>query len=138
MAERPGGPWLTRLALRHPRLVFLLAAIVLMAPSLVLGTVVSHSSHLNLMWASQFADQVRAGILYPRWLPQSFDNLGAPTFYFYPPLAFWGDALVSVVTAGAVPVSWRLSIFAMLLLWASGLTMHTWLRHETDSGKAAL
>jgi uncharacterized membrane protein len=124
--------------LRHPRLVLLLVAVVVMAPSLILGTVVSHSSHLNLMWAAQFADQVRAGVLYPRWLPQSFDNLGAPTFYFYPPLAFWVDALVGMVTVGAVPVSWRLSISATLLLWASGVAMHAWLRRETESGKAAL
>src|SRR5437660_1076123 len=32
----------------------------------------------NLTWAAQFAEQFRAGIVYPRWLSDSFDGLGAP------------------------------------------------------------
>ena len=59
---------------------------LLLAPSLVLGTLISHSSPQNLTWAGQFAEQFRAGILYPRWMPQSFDGLGSPAFYFYPPM----------------------------------------------------
>jgi hypothetical protein len=126
------------LAQRHPRLVLLLAAVVLLAPSLVLGTLITHSSHLNLTWATQFAEQVQAGIFYPRWLPDSFGGLGAPTFYFYPPLPFWIDALVSVVTFDTLPVSYRLSLTSVLLLWASGLAMHAWLERETQSRRTAL
>jgi hypothetical protein len=126
------------LPLRHPRLVLLLAAVVLLAPSLVLGTLITHSSHLNLTWATQFAEQVQAGIFYPRWLPDSFGGLGAPTFYFYPPLAFWIDALVSVATFDTLPVSYRLSLTSVLLLWASGLAMHAWLERETQSRRTAL
>jgi hypothetical protein len=126
------------LALSHPRLVLPLAAVVLLAPSLVLGTLVTHSAHLNLTWAKQFAEQVQAGIFYPRWLPDSFGGLGAPTFYFYPPLPFWIDALVSIVTFDTLPVSYRLSLTSVLLLWASGLTMHAWLERETQNGRTAL
>jgi uncharacterized membrane protein len=126
------------LPLRYPRLVLLLAALTVMAPSLIVGTLVTHSSNYNLMWAGQFAEQVRAGVLYPRWLPQSFAGLGSPTFYFYPPLAFWIDAVVGLVTFDALDVSHRLSVTAALLLWASGLAMHAWLRHVTRSDWAAL
>jgi hypothetical protein len=124
--------------LRRPAVAFGLAAILLLAPSLMLGTMPSHSSPQNITWAAQFADQFRAGILYPRTLPQSFDHLGAPIFYFYPPIGFWVDALLSVVTFNAISVSWRLSLSWLLLLWASGLAMHAWLKEGGLSPRAAL
>jgi hypothetical protein len=119
-------------------LTLAIAAAVLLAPSLVEGTLMSHSSPQNLTWAAQFADLFRAGVVYPRWLPASFDGLGSPTFYFYPPIAFWVDALLSVATVDALAVSYRLSLSAFVLLWASGLAMHAWLRVEAPSPRAAL
>lgn len=126
------------MALRHPAIVLLIAALLLMAPSLVLGTLPSHSAAHNLAWAGQFADQFRAGILYPRWMGDSFDGLGGPAFYFYPPLAFWLDALVSAVTLNILPVTHRLAISTASLLWASGLAMHAWLRREEVGRGVAL
>ena len=86
------------MALRHPAFVVVAVAILLFAPSLVIGTLTSHDSWLIGSWATQFSSLFRAGVLYPRWLPQSFDNLGAPTFYYTPPLAYWLDALVSAIS----------------------------------------
>src|SRR5882724_11441803 len=126
------------MTLRHPRLVLLLAAVVLMAPSLALGTLISHSSPQNLTWASQFSEQFRAGVLYPRWMPDSFDGLGSPAFYFYPPVPFWIDALVSVATANLLSVPYRLAVTTALILFVSGVTMHAWLRQTTASATAAL
>jgi hypothetical protein len=122
----------------RPALILLAVSALLLAPSLMLGTMISHSSPQNLTWAAQFADQFRAGVLYPRWLPQSFDGLGSPTFYFYPPIAFWVDALLSVATFNVPSVSYRLSFSALVLLWASGLAMHAWLRAEAPSPRIAL
>src|SRR5262245_37719586 len=119
-------------------LLLLVVAALLLAPSLVLGTLNSHSSPQNLTWAAQFADQFRAGILYPRALPQSYDGLGGAGFYFYPPIAFWLDAVLSVVTFDQLSVSWRLSLAALLLLWASGLAMQAWLRGGGASPRIAV
>jgi hypothetical protein len=124
--------------LRRPSVACGLAAILLLAPSLLLGTMPSHSSPQNIAWAAQFADQFKAGILYPRHLPDSFDHLGAPIFYFYPPLGFWVDALVNVATLDALSVPRRLALSSLVLLWASGLAMHAWLRTETAAPRAAL
>ncbi|MDP1909285.1 MAG: hypothetical protein Q8K85_13375, partial [Hyphomicrobium sp.] len=126
------------MALRHPAIALLIAALLLMAPSLILGTLSSQSGAHNLAWAVQFADQFRAGILYPRWMADSFDGLGSPAFYFYPPLPFWIDALVSSVTLNALAVSYRLAISTTLLLCASGLAMHAWLTREQVGRGAAL
>ena len=109
-----------------------------MLPSLVMGTLPSHSSMHNLTWAAQFAEQVRAGIPYPRWMAQSFEGLGAPSFYFYPPLPFWLDALVSLVTFDALPTTYRLSLSSGLLLWISGLGFFAWLRLQKAEVPRAL
>jgi hypothetical protein len=114
------------------------ASLALMAPSLIWGTLASHSSLHNLTWAAQFSEQVLTGTFYPRWLPDSFDGLGAPTFYFYPPLAFWVDALMRVVTLDALPTSWRLSVTSTALLFASGVAMYLWLRPQTATRQPAL
>lgn len=119
-------------------LILAVVSALLLAPSLLVGTMISHSSPQNLTWAEQFADQFRSGILYPRWLPQSFDGLGSPTFYFYPPIVFWVDALLSVATFNMPSVSYRLSLSTLVLLWASGLAMHAWLRAEAPSPRIAL
>jgi hypothetical protein len=124
--------------LARPLSLLALAAVALMAPSLIWGTLPSHSSMHNLTWAAQFSDQVSSGILYPRWLPGSFDGLGAPSFYFYPPLAFWVDAAIRVLTLDLLSTSWRLSVTATVLLWASGAAMYGWLRLERVDRRAAL
>jgi hypothetical protein len=113
------------------------AAILLMLPSLVLGVLHGHDTPQTFKWAAQFAEQFRAGILYPRWLPDSFDGGGAPVFYFYPPLSYWIDALVNVATGDLLPVARTLSITRLLLLAASGLAMHAWLEGEGAPPKAA-
>jgi hypothetical protein len=113
-------------------LVLLIAAAVLLAPSLVLGNLLSHSSPHNVTWAAQFSDQFRAGIVYPRWLPDSFDGLGSPAFYFYPPIAFWVAALCSLATFGVLSTPYCLSLATLVLLWASGMAMRAWLRPATE------
>lgn len=124
--------------LRRPSLALAVAAAAIMLPTLLLGTLITHSSPQNLTWAAQFAEQFRAGVLYPRWMPDSFDGLGGPAFYFYPPLPFWADALVSVITANLLSVPYRLAVTSALILFASGLAMHAWLKTQAVSDRAAL
>ena len=71
-------------------------------------------------------------------MPDSFDGLGSPAFYFYPPLPFWIDALVSVVTANALPVSYRLAASTTVILFLSGLAMRAWLLRVSGKPTAAL
>lgn len=123
--------------LRYPAAFLAIVAVVLLAPSLLTGVITTHSSAHNLTWAEQFADQFRSGVIYPRWMPDSFDGLGSPAFYFYPPLAFWTDSLLSVVSLNILPVPWRLGLVSILILWASGVAMYAWLFRVTASARAA-
>ena len=107
---------------------FAIFAALLLLPSLLLGVSQTDSSGYNYVWAKQFAALTLSGQAYPRRLPDSFGGLGSPAFIFYPPLAFFVDALVNLVTLGAVPVPYRLALAATLLLWLSGTAMQAWLR----------
>jgi hypothetical protein len=51
--------------------------------------VIGHDAYVHLNWLDQFPRLFDQGILYPRWLPDSFGGFGSPTFYFYAPLVYW-------------------------------------------------
>ncbi|HEX7760449.1 MAG TPA: hypothetical protein VF459_13160 [Caulobacteraceae bacterium] len=108
------------------------AAIVTMAVA-VLGTsfcfagLPSDSEPLNLVWTTQVGDAFAHGELYPRWLPRSFGGLGAPVFYFYPPLAFF---LSGVLKFAGLSAEQAVNGAALVILVASGSAMYAWLRHR--------
>lgn len=104
--------------------LFALVAIAVMMPTFLFGPGDSHSVAYNFMWTSQFGTEMAQGNLYPRWLPHSFEGLGSPTFYFYPPLAYWiagGFDAIGFSTLAAI------NIAGFLVLTLSGFTMHMWL-----------
>jgi hypothetical protein len=77
-----------------------------------------HLDHLT--WNIGFLDVLRAGVLYPRWLPDINQGDGGPTFIFYGPLFSYVTALFS----------WKLGIIqgltmaSFLFWWGSGAAMY--------------
>jgi uncharacterized membrane protein len=102
-------------------------AVAVMAPSLLLGPSHTHSQLYNFIWTRQFADAMAAGELYPRWLPASFEGLGSPTFYFYPPLTFWVSGGLDALGLSSLQA---INVAVLMLLIASGLTMYLWLSYR--------
>ena len=105
-----------------------LAALALMAPALIHGAPTGDSGGYNYVWTSQIAAEMARGVVYPRWLPQSFEGLGSPTFYFYPPLAHWLSGAFALITDPRRAIS----IAALVLLFASGAAMYLWLRPRSS------
>jgi hypothetical protein len=98
-------------------------ALLVMAPGLWHGAIITHSSLFNTVWAEGFAAELAKGHLYPRYLPLVNDGLGSPAFYFYAPLPFYlaapfvwltGNAGLAVVIASTLMLA--LSGLAALLL----------------------
>jgi hypothetical protein len=109
-------------------IALLLMAGVLILPSFVYGPSAADSGPYNYAWTRQFAEAFARGELYPRWMPDSFRGLGSPTFFFYPPLAFYVSGLIDLAGAS----TWQaINIAAVAFLWASGLTMWLWLRDKS-------
>jgi hypothetical protein len=48
-----------------------------------------YDSFSHIFWIDEWHRLWQDGIYYPRWLPDSFHGFGAPSFYYYPPLAFF-------------------------------------------------
>ncbi|MFC4594673.1 YfhO family protein [Sphingobium tyrosinilyticum] len=113
-----------RALIAKPAFILTLVGIGALLPSFVLGPGATHSHLYNHMWTAHFGEQMAAGHLYERWLPNSFEGLGAPTFYFYPPLAYWVSGGLHAL---GLSVPQAINGAGLLLLIASGLTMHAWL-----------
>lgn len=105
-----------------------LAGLILMAPTLLYGAGPTHSFLFNVTWSMQFADLLRAGVVYPRWLPDSFGGLGSSAFFFYGPLPFYVIGLVDLAGFGRLPPEWTIGIATTLLRIGAGLAMLAWLR----------
>jgi hypothetical protein len=102
-------------------------ALLVMLPSFIFGPGATHSVSFNYVWTSQFGVAMQHGDLYPRWLPASFEGLGSPAFYFYPPLAYW---LTGGLDALGLSTPQAINMGGFLLLAASGIAMHVWLSHR--------
>ncbi|MDX3899930.1 MAG: integral membrane-like protein [Sphingobium sp.] len=97
---------------------------IVMLPSFLFGPGATHSHLYNYIWTSQFGTAMAAGDLYPRWLPRSFEGLGSPTFYFYPPIAYW---LAGGFDALGLSTFQAINMAGLTLMLASGVAMYLWL-----------
>ena len=118
-------------------LAIIVVAILAMGPELLFGLTVTDNYRFNLLWPEQFGNLFRSYHLYPRWLPRAWEGLGAPTFYFYPPLFFWVVSVVDGITLGALGPERFVPIGTTIVLAGAGLSMRAWLRHVTTD-RAAL
>lgn len=114
---------MTRDSLRNVGLLALAAAVILL-PTFLWGPGHSHSVTYNYVWTSQFGTEMAKGNLYPRWLPGSFEGLGSPAFYFYPPIAYW---IAGAFDAGGLTTLAAINMAAFLTLLLSGIAMYHWL-----------
>jgi hypothetical protein len=102
-----------------------LLAVVLMSPLLLSRPMAHDSFWIDMVWIEGFAEELRAGTLYPRWLSGSNGGLGAPVFYYYAPLAFYAAAFFKIAGLGTYPA---LLAAAGAAWFASGAAMLAWLR----------
>lgn len=109
----------------RPWLVLAGTAALLVAPILLFGPPLTDSVRYNHLWTLQIAEELGRGDPYPRWLSGSFEGLGSPTFYFYPPLAFYVSGALDVL---AFDTSAALGLTSLMFLAASGASMFAWLR----------
>ena len=112
------GTWWTP---RRAIAALVLVSALLMIPALLTTPMVHDSWWIDIVWADQFTTALRHGQLYPRWLPESFDGLGAPVFYFYPPGAFYLVSLFGLAGLSAYP-----ALLAAFFTVSTGGAIATW------------
>lgn len=113
--------------------VTLVAAVV---PLMIWGYPDSGDANVHLAWHQAFAAQFWTGDLFPQWLESIIWGLGAPIFYFYPPLAYYpGTFLQPLDGAGGVhAMGWA----AALGLVISAASAFFWLRRHAGREAAIL
>ena len=117
----------TGLSSRWAWLSILGVAALLTLPAMLQPPRLNDSYWIDWVWLDQFAQVLRSGTLYPRWLPLSHGGLGSPVFYYYPPLAFY---------VGSAFVMAGLSVYAALIATffagyvAAGTGMYLWLKDQ--------
>ena len=129
----PPRPWLTS---SRAIGLLLVAALALMGHALVIGAGPTENVNYNGAWVQDFAASVRHGQWAPHWAPTMFDGLGAPCFYFYPPLAFYVAALVRTAGGGGLDYLHLLAWTEFAMMFASAAAMYAWLRAQVPAGAA--
>jgi uncharacterized membrane protein len=115
--------WQDRAAIAYPLLILL--GIVLVVPANMGPPLLHDSFEIDWVWADQFTAELARGNLYPRWLPLSNAGLGAPVFYYYPPLSFYVSALFGL--AGLSTYASIIATFAAAFA-GSGIACWHWLK----------
>jgi hypothetical protein len=119
--------WQERPRIAYPLL--LLVAVLLVLPANFGRPLLHDSFAIDWVWADQFTAQLAHGNLYPRWLPLSYGGLGAPVFYYYPPLAFH---LVGLFGLLGLPTYWSVIAGFAGAFAGSGIGCWYWLRARSN------
>ncbi len=121
-----------------PRLLLLTGlGLILTIPCIVYGfPFYGDDSVEHAIYYTHFADQIRAGDFYPRWLQGMNGGLGSPALFYYPPVAYYLTSVFKLFFVSD-PYGWRqLGMSASLALIASGLSVYLWLKRTLGQNAA--
>lgn len=118
------------------RRLYLLGGLLLLAvgacPSLLIGFPLvdtgGHDQDIALRWLNGFSHGFAAGVPWPRWLIDDQFGFGSPAFFFYPPLAYVGGSILSVVLGLNTDMAIRLGMagfatIGFVLMWRLALLL---------------
>lgn len=99
------------------RVFFVLTVLALIAhiPLIFHGYPRGHDASYHLKWLYHFSTQFKDGDLYPRWLMGMSSGLGGPSFYYYPPAAYYLSAALSFLISPLTHPHYVLAASALLL-----------------------
>lgn len=86
-------------------------------------------------WAAQFAAEVEAGVLRPRWTPLGHFGLGEPAFLYYSPLYFY---LVTAAKALIGELWPAMKLVVWVIYYTTALSVYLVLRNRVGRGMACL
>jgi hypothetical protein len=136
--ERPKAPVDDERPIKVRYIVMLSAVSVLLAlPVFLHGPMVAgHDTYEHLFYCRFFAEQFWKGEAAPKWLLEISHGLGSPSFFVYPPLAAYLNALLQPPASALHFNAFNLGQWLALL--ASGLCAFFWLKTRTSQWLAAL
>jgi hypothetical protein len=123
-------------AYRDPRVALVVVvALGLWLPLSKLDWFWGHEQTSYILRTVEWASELNAGVLYPRWCPDFYGGYGSPLFVFYGPVIY---GLAGLLTASVTNVLWGLKIVVLLGSLSSGLGTYALVLGETRDRDAAL
>ncbi len=115
--------------IRRHLLLIAAAGILLTGPAIWKGWPdLGHDSVDHARFVEQFGAQLHGGEWYPRWLTASNGGLGAPVFFYYPPLGeYLAAPFLSLWPPGSAGAWHSLGLASGLVMIASGIFAYFWL-----------
>lgn len=121
--------------LRDPTLVLVLAvAVGLWVPFARADWLVTNEGASYVWRTIEWATELRAGELYPRWCPDFYGGYGSPLFIFYAPVIY---GLAGILTALSLDPFWALKAMTLLFSLVTGLGTYALVFGETRRRDAA-
>jgi hypothetical protein len=105
-------------------------ATIVMLPAFFKGFPAGYDALRHYRWTAQFADALRDGAIFPRWLPTANNHQGSPVALYYPPLPFYVGAAFGIF----VNTLQAMALSCWLSLAISGITMYTFSRRMLPLG----
>ncbi len=122
--------------LRDSRLLLVLGVSVgLWMPLAWLDWFTSHEMASYVVRTVEWAVELRAGALYPRWCPDFYGGYGAPFFVFHGPVVYGLAGLLHATVAGPF---WSLKVVMLLASVVAGVGSYALVFGETRDRDAAL
>lgn len=121
--------------IRHLSIISLIAFLVSL-PALIAHYPDTQDTIFAFMAFRSFSEQFYSGEFYPRWLFDFYNFYGAPMFYYYPPLIFYFEVLLDIVTLRFLPDLLILGITGFIMILASGVACYYWLKDLYGSKRA--
>ncbi|HWF43463.1 MAG TPA: hypothetical protein VG537_02370, partial [Candidatus Kapabacteria bacterium] len=118
--------------LKGAAILLLIVAAVVEVCAFIAQDFAGYDSPYHIFWIREWHKLWNAGILYPRWLPDSYHGFGEPSFYFYTPLTFFLTNVVYAIFTNVSP-EWIAKLTILLTLFASGFTMWLYLRSKNSN-----
>lgn len=106
-------------------LIIAAAATILVLPIFLWGFPKGYDLKHHYRWAYYFCEELREGVLYPRWLAGANRGYGSPALFYYPPLTFYVVAVFNILTRDLL-LAIKLSCGLSMML--SGMSMYVFSR----------
>ena len=113
----------------------ILVAIGLWLPLARLDWFSSHEMVSYVVRTVEWAVELRAGALYPRWCPDFYGGYGSPFFVFHGPVVY---AIAGLLHATLLDPFWSLKVVALLASLLAGVGTYALVLGETRDRDAAL
>ncbi len=75
----------------------------------------------HIGWVQNFSEQLKEGIIYPRWLANTNFGYGSPTFVFYPPFVYYVGSILRIMGFNSQQT---MTLLFSLPIFLSGITFY--------------